>query len=169
MPIIILGLILLICLLIYSIVRYMNSGEEDSRPVRERYPEVFVRRYDQDDRPNKSDASSAQNNNKSKSDDDEIETITDFESYVDHDSFGGDIDHMKRNLKKNIKGFVKDHGFDVDVFMEEFAKSTPDSDESSSNDSSVDNASNTSKQNESDHIVFPTDNIEEEKQKRNIH
>ena len=41
MPLFILGLLLLIGLLIYSIVRYINSGEVDPRSVRERYPHAF--------------------------------------------------------------------------------------------------------------------------------
>ena len=41
MPLFILGLILLIGLLIYSVVRYINSGEVDPRSVRERYPHAF--------------------------------------------------------------------------------------------------------------------------------
>ena len=41
MPLIILGLILLIGILAYSIVRYINSGDTDTRSVRERYPHAF--------------------------------------------------------------------------------------------------------------------------------
>ena len=41
MPLFILGLILLIGLLIFSIIRYINSGDVDPRSVRERYPHAF--------------------------------------------------------------------------------------------------------------------------------
>ena len=41
MPLFILGVLLLIGLLIYSIIRYINSGEVDPRTVRERYPHAF--------------------------------------------------------------------------------------------------------------------------------
>lgn len=41
MPLIILGLIVIIAIVIYALVMYGNSGEKDSRTVRERYPHVF--------------------------------------------------------------------------------------------------------------------------------
>ena len=41
MPLIILGLIVIIGIVIYALVMYGNSGEKDSRTVRERYPHVF--------------------------------------------------------------------------------------------------------------------------------
>ncbi len=41
MPLIILGLIVTIGIVLYALVRYENSGEEDTRPVRERYPHAF--------------------------------------------------------------------------------------------------------------------------------
>lgn len=41
MPLFILGLLLLIGLLIYSVIRYINSSEVDTRTVRERYPHAF--------------------------------------------------------------------------------------------------------------------------------
>ena len=41
MPLFILGLILLIGILIYSVIRYINSGDIDPRSVRERYPHAF--------------------------------------------------------------------------------------------------------------------------------
>lgn len=44
MPLFILGLILLIGLLIYSVIRYIDSGEVDPRSVRERYPHAFPAR-----------------------------------------------------------------------------------------------------------------------------
>lgn len=154
MPLIILGLLLLIGLLIYSIMRYINSGEEeDTRPVRERYPEVFVRRYDQDDRPNRSSGQSPQDStaeNDDAPDDDEPETITDFESYVDSDNFAGDFDYLKRSIKSGVKGFAKERGIDIDKIADAFKGEFNDSDD------------------DSDQVIFPTDNIEEEKRKRNI-
>ena len=41
MPLFILGLLLLIGLLIYSVIRYIGSGDVDPRSVRERYPHAF--------------------------------------------------------------------------------------------------------------------------------
>jgi hypothetical protein len=41
MPLIILGLILTIGIIVYAIIQYMNSGETDTRSVRERYPHAF--------------------------------------------------------------------------------------------------------------------------------
>ncbi len=41
MPLIVLGLILLLGIIVYSIIKYMNSGETDTRTVRERYPHAF--------------------------------------------------------------------------------------------------------------------------------
>ncbi len=41
MPLILLGLILILGIVVYSIIKYMNSGETDTRTVRERYPHAF--------------------------------------------------------------------------------------------------------------------------------
>lgn len=41
MPLIILGSIVVIGIVIYALLQYGNSGEEDPRPVRERYPHAF--------------------------------------------------------------------------------------------------------------------------------
>ena len=47
MPLILLGLIVIIGIVIYALVRYANSDEEiDMRPVRERYSHVFDRMKD---------------------------------------------------------------------------------------------------------------------------
>ena len=44
MPLIVLGLIVIVGIVIYALVRYANSDEEiDLRPVRERYSHVFDR------------------------------------------------------------------------------------------------------------------------------
>jgi len=40
MPLIVLGLICLICLIVYAVIRYMQ-GDDDDTPVRERYPDSF--------------------------------------------------------------------------------------------------------------------------------
>lgn len=44
MPLILLGLILILGIIVYSIIRYMNSGDDDPRSVRERYPHAFPAR-----------------------------------------------------------------------------------------------------------------------------
>ena len=41
MPLIILGLLVVIGIVIYALVRYGQSEEKDTRTVRERYPHVF--------------------------------------------------------------------------------------------------------------------------------
>ena len=41
MPLIVLGLLVVIGIVIYALVRYGQSEEKDTRPVRERYPHVF--------------------------------------------------------------------------------------------------------------------------------
>ena len=41
MPLIILGLLVIIGIVVYALLRYESSGEEDTRPVRERYPHAF--------------------------------------------------------------------------------------------------------------------------------
>lgn len=141
MPLIILGLLLLIGLLAYSIIRYVNSGEEDHRSVRERYPQAFPPKKKPDD---KEDA---------EEDVDENEPIY-AEGYVDSDSFRGDIDYMIRNLKETVTEKAKEHGIDLD----KWGRDRPDEADS---DSSEDDEEST--------IIFPTENVEAEKNKRNIH
>ena len=46
MPLIILGIIVVIGIVIYALVRYVQSEEKDTRTVRERYPHVFEK-FDQ--------------------------------------------------------------------------------------------------------------------------
>ena len=41
MPLIILGLFVIVGIVIYALLRYESNGEEDTRPVRERYPHAF--------------------------------------------------------------------------------------------------------------------------------
>ena len=41
MPLILLGLLVIIGIVLYSLVRYGQSEEKDTRTVRERYPHVF--------------------------------------------------------------------------------------------------------------------------------
>lgn len=43
MPLIILGLLVTIGIVIYALVRYGQSDDTDTRPVRERYPFAFFR------------------------------------------------------------------------------------------------------------------------------
>ena len=140
MPLIILGLLLLIGLLIYSIIRYMASGEEiDERPVRERYPHAFPSQHNGDN---------------------ESEPPIEADSYYDEDSFRGDIDHMLRNIKydvkdraEDLKDKAKERGIDIDRIRNDLGK----------------NSSGGKSGNKEDNTVeFPKDNIEEEKRKRNI-
>lgn len=41
MPLIILGLLVIVGIVIYALVRYGQSDDDDTRPVRERYPFAF--------------------------------------------------------------------------------------------------------------------------------
>ena len=41
MPLIVLGLMVIIGIVLYALVRYGQSEEKDTRPVRERYPFAF--------------------------------------------------------------------------------------------------------------------------------
>ena len=132
MPLFILGLLLLICLLAYSIVRYLESGETDDRPVRERYPHAFPahRKPGSDD------------------EDSDIHHV-DAESYVEEDSLRGDIDHMIRNLRQELKSRVRDSDIDFGGIKDMFGFG--------------------GKSQEDDNTVeFPKDNIENEKRKRGI-
>lgn len=163
MPIILLGLLLLIGLLAYSIVRYIHSGEEDPRSVRERYPNAFPSRN--------SDGSSSGNN-------DSEDEVINARGYVDSDSIRGDIDYMLRNLKDTVKETVNDkakgHGIDLSKFGRDPHSHNPYGDHSSKANSSAadssDSAGNAaSGDDRGKTIIFPTDNVEEEKRKRNIH
>lgn len=143
MPLIILGLLFLIGLLAYSIFRYMNSSEEDTRTVRERYPKAF-RAFSG----NENDTAHVE---ESENDDGPIEA----EGYVDVDSFMGDIDHIVRNIKEVVSEKAKERGIDLSKWGRD-----RDEDDSADEDTGED---------EDATIIFPTDNVEAEKNKRNIH
>jgi hypothetical protein len=133
MPLFILGLLLLIGLLAYSIVRYINSGETDDRPVRERYPHAFpVHRQPGSE------------------EHEEEPPVDDAETYVEEDSLRGDIDHMIRNIKREVKRAVKESDIDLRGFKDMFGFGSGSDDE----------GDNT--------VEFPKDNIEAEKRKRGI-
>lgn len=48
MPLIILGLLVVIGIVLYALVRYGQSDDEDKRPVRERYPFAFPQKRKHD-------------------------------------------------------------------------------------------------------------------------
>ena len=118
MPLLILGLLLLIGLLIYSVIRYINSGEIDPRTVRERYPHAFP--------PKKSGSGN-------------IFTDDDDESFRESDN------PLARILRNEGRDSV----------------SRPYREAAEEEQRQRDNGENV--------IEFPTDNIEAEKIKRNIH
>ena len=105
MPLFILGLLLLIGLLAYSIVRYINSAEADPRSVRERYPHAFPSHKDSDG--NESDIEDRPVN---------------ADSYYEEDSLRGDIDYMIRNVREDIRKKAKDHNIDIDAIRKGFGK-----------------------------------------------
>lgn len=179
MPLIILGLLLLIGLLAYTIVRYISSGEEDTRPVRERYPKAF-RVFNGD---NEEDVKVEHDES---SDDEPIYA----EGYVETDSFMGDIDHIVRNIKETVKDKAKEHGIDLDKwgrdpldhnpFGKSDSKGQRSGDDSNDQDKGADDEipkdipEDADQANQDDGtgdatIIFPTDNVEAEKNKRNIH
>lgn len=146
MPLIILGLLLLICILAYAIVRYINSADEDQRPVRERYPQAFSSRSHEAGTEGSS-GSDNQTDSKGSSDED---IVIDASSYVEEDSLRGDIEHMLRNLAMDVKKAAREKNFDIDEIRKKFGFG-PDEDE------------------EDNTVEFPKDNIENEKKKRGIH
>ena len=91
MPLFILGLLLLIGLLAYSIVRYLGSEEIDDRPVRERYPHAFPVHREPG------------------SEEEREEPPVDSESYVDEDSLRGDIDHVIRKQSAYVRSLQEWH------------------------------------------------------------
>lgn len=129
MPLILLGLILLIGLLAYSIVRYLSSGETDDRPVRERYPQVF---------------SSGRTDGEHNGDHDgQNDAPFDADSYVEEDSLRGDIDHILRNLKNNIQQKIDNSDFDFEGIKDIFRYSgKPDEEEDNTVEFPRDNIEN---------------------------
>ena len=138
MPLIILGILVLLCILAYAIVKYLGSEEVDTRPVRERYPQAFSPR--------------GSNNGNNVAADEDDETIY-AKGFVDTDDLRGDIEHIVNNLKDNAKSVASRMGIDLDDFRrsdDKKGKSPDDEDDDKT-------------------IIFPSDNVEEEKHKRNIH
>lgn len=140
MPLFILGFLLLLCLLAYSIIRYVNSDEPDDRSVRERYPDAFHKRNDADDGSGQSDSSRRF----------EDDIVIDADSYVEEDSLRGDIEHKLRNLKHEVRKMAQEKEFDIDGLRKVFRFNSKEEDED-------DNT-----------VEFPKDNIENEKKKRGI-
>lgn len=139
MPLLILGLLLLIGLLAYSVISYMNDVQVDDRPVRERYPHAFPVYPPKEDKDGEPDS-------------DKEEAPVDAESYYDEDSLRGDIDYMIRNLKEGLRQRTENINLDLDSIKKRFSGNG-----SSSEDEDDDNT-----------VEFPRDNIENEKKKRGI-
>lgn len=138
MPLMILGLLLLIGLLAYSIISYMNNVQVDDRPVRERYPHAFPVYPPKDDKNGESDG-------------EKEEPPIDADSYYDEDSLRGDIDYMIRNLKEELRHRTENINLDLDSIRKKFGGSDQSSEEQEDNT-----------------VEFPKDNIENEKRKRGI-
>ena len=157
MPLIILGLLLLIGLLAYSIVRYINSGEEDTRPVRERYPKAF--------RAFSGDGESDPEVSGEPDDDEPIHAA----GYVDIDSLRGDIDHMVRNIKEAVTEKAMEHGIDLSKWGRDPLDHNPFHSSRKDKEQDKDNGEDADEEDGDSTIIFPTDNVEAEKTKRNIH
>lgn len=142
MPLMILGLLLLIGLLALSIVKYVNSAEEDTRNVRERYPHAFS----VNDNPESGDSDGAENSSAAHN-----EEPADTDSYYDEDSFRGDIDHMIRTVTEDLRKRTKDINLDLSGIRDFMRK--------------ID----TPPEKEDNTVEFPKENIENEKRKRGIH
>ena len=97
MPLIVLGLIVVIGIVIYALVRYGQSEEKDTRTVRERYPHVFEKIDETVDHIKR-------NANYTVIEDDDEETVDDNAKYRDEDGhtlhFPDDAEVEKR--KRNI-------------------------------------------------------------------
>lgn len=145
MPLMILGLLLLIGLLGYSVISYMNSVQVDDRPVRERYPHAFPARPASDE--------SAGNNADSDAAEDKEDPPVDAESYYEEDSFKGDLDYMIRNIKEDLKQKAESFNIDLDSIAKKFSSGRSILDDEEEEDNTVE---------------FPKDNIENEKKKRGI-
>lgn len=116
MPLLILGLLLLIGLLAYSVISYMNDVQVDDRPVRERYPHAFPVYPPKEDKDGEPDA-------------DKEEAPVDAESYYDEDSLRGDIDYMIRNLKEGLRQRTGNINLDFDSIRKKFGGTEQTSDE----------------------------------------
>lgn len=116
MPLIILGLLLLIGLLIYSVIRYMNSVQVDDRPVRERYPHAFPVYPPREDQGSANDK------------DADVPPI-DAESYYEEDSLRGDIDYMIRNITEDLKEKARSINLDLDSIRKKFGRDDGSDDE----------------------------------------
>ena len=156
MPLMILGLLLLIGLLAYSIVRYMNSGEEDQRSVRERYPWAFSSGKDHEH---------TESDNSAEDDNDEP---IHAEGYVDSDSLRGDIDHIVRNIKETVNEKAKEHGIDLSKWGRDPLDHDPFGRNKKSRSDAEGSGTDKNDAEEDSTIIFPTDNVEAEKKKRNI-
>ena len=97
MPLIVLGLLVVIGIVIYALIRYGQSEEKDTRTVRERYPHVFEK-IDEVKEQMKKGA------NYTVVDDDDEETVDDNANYRGKDGhtlhFPDDAEVEKR--KRNI-------------------------------------------------------------------
>ena len=140
MPLIILGLIVLILMLIYAIAVYRQNGSADARPVRERYAEAFAKRAK-----DVMEKTGVMNSDEEKSGEgdsgDEDEPIH-ARAHVDTDDLRGDLEHLARNIKESALDLVT-------RTIEKYANGSGNDDEDKT-------------------IIFPTDNVEAEKKKRNI-
>ena len=108
MPLILLGLLLLLGVLGYSLMSYMNNVQSDNRPVRERYPHAFPVYPPKE----------GEDGNKS-----EEEPPIDAESYYDEDSVRGDIDYMIRNIKEDLIEKARSINIDLESIAEKFSGS----------------------------------------------
>ncbi len=136
MPLFILGLLVAVCILAYAIVMYLKSGEADTRPVRERYPEAFAKRARK-----VMDSFDAANQEHKDAHEDADGTIN-AKAKVDTDDLRGDLEHLARNFKENAIDLIN-------RTIDKYANGSDEDDEDKT-------------------IIFPTDNVEEEKHKRNI-
>jgi len=156
MPLMILGLIVLIGILIYAIARYINSDESDSRPVRVRYPHIFQDAFRGDSENGRDEQNEYGRDHESAegSDDDVVRP----EVRVYTDDIRGDLDHLADDIKDNLKRKAKQFGFDTGTITKYGRGGKAESDQAQED-----------QEDDDDPIIFPTENVEEEKKKRNIH
>lgn len=155
MPLIILGLLLILGIIFYSLFRYMNSPDADTRTVRERYPHAFKDRAQDKHETRTSDNHEGHSGDASEHKDhnyDDPDEPVEAAGYVDEDSLRGDVDYMIRNITEKLRDKTKDINLDLDSIRRRFGHDENDDEDEPDNT-----------------VEFPKDNIETEKRKRGIH
>ena len=98
MPLIILGLIVVIGIVIYALVKRGQSGEVDTRTVRERYPHVFEKFDEQIDKMKKGANYTIVDDDEEDAADDVNAKYRDEDGHTLHFPDDAEIEKRKRNI-----------------------------------------------------------------------